>query len=251
MIPFIAWHTISLGPLTLQVWGLFVAIGFLLGTLMAAWLAKERGDDAQIIFDLVPWLVFAAIIGGRLGDVIFYRPGYYLANPLEILMVWHGGASFFGGLIACILVAFWYFKKKQVDVWRYADLLAFGLPVGYLFGRIGCFLIHDHPGTATHFFLGVKYPDGVVRHDLGLELALNALVMAIVFAWLSRKPRPVGLYLGIYALWYGAFRFLSDFLRVADAKYFGLTPAQYLCLLLIVFGIWQLRKVLKKPVEHS
>lgn len=249
MIPYFEWHTIPLGPITLQVWGLFVALGFLLGAVMAGRLAKARGDDPKIVYDLAPWLVLAGLVGGRLGDVVFYRPAFYLANPLEILMLWHGGSSFFGGLIACILVGFFYLKKKKVDIWRYAEAGVYGLPFGMFIGRIGCFLIHDHPGTATHFILGVKYPDGVVRHDLGLYESLNGLVMALVFLWLSRKPRPVGTYISIFSIWYGVTRFFFDFLRTADAKYFGLTPAQYLSVGMVVFGIWLAHRTLYHPLK--
>jgi phosphatidylglycerol:prolipoprotein diacylglycerol transferase len=236
MIPFVEWHTIQLGPVTLQVWGLFVGLGFLLGTFFATKLAKERGEDPKIITDLVPWLVLGAIVGGRLGDALFYRPGFYLADPTAIFKVWEGGASMFGGLIFCAIIAVIYFKKKQVDVWKYADLIGFGLPFGITLGRIGCFLIHDHPGTLTDFFLGVKYPDGV-RHDLGLYESLDMFVLSILFLWLSRKPRSTGFYLSLFAISYGTTRFFLDFLRVNDVTLFGLTPAQYLCLLLVTFGL--------------
>lgn len=221
----------------IQVWGLFVAAGFLLGAAAAAWLARRRGDKPGVIWDLVPWLMVAGLVGGRLGHVFLYEPAYFWANPGEIWAVWQGGASVFGGLIAATGVAIWRLRKMDLDVWRYADLLVFGLPFGKWLGRIGCFLIHDHPGTATDFFLGVQYPDGVVRHDLGLYLSLNALVLAGVFLWLERKPRPVGTYLAVFSVWYGVTRFGFDFLRATDRHYWLLTPAQYLSGLLIIFGL--------------
>jgi phosphatidylglycerol:prolipoprotein diacylglycerol transferase len=246
MIPYIAWHTIQLGPITLQVWGLFVGLGFLLGTYLAARLAKARGADPKVIIDLVPWLIFAAIIGGRLGDVFFYRPGYYFADPIQIFKIWEGGASFFGGIIACTIVAAIYFWKKKVNFMQYADILAFGMPAGIACGRVGCFLIHDHPGTLTNFVLGVKYPDGV-RHDLGLYEALVMGVVAVVFLVLSRKARPQGFYLGLFAVLYAVPRFFLDFLRIIDVRYFGLTPSQYICIALLGFGLWRLYKTYSAP----
>jgi phosphatidylglycerol:prolipoprotein diacylglycerol transferase len=243
MIPYIDWHIIQLGPITLQVWGMFVATGFLFGGYMAARMAKMRGEDPKVIYDLGPWLILAGLIGGRLGDVLFYRPGFYLTHPAEIVMLWHGGASFFGGFIACVIVGVWYFRKKKLDVWKFADILAFGLPFGYALGRVGCFLIHDHPGTATDFFLGVKYPDGVVRHDLGLYHAIDGAILGLLFLWLSRKPRPVGTYLATFSVWYGVTRFFLDFLRTVDTKYFGLTPAQYMSVGLVAFGFWLFRRM--------
>jgi phosphatidylglycerol:prolipoprotein diacylglycerol transferase len=238
MIPYFEWHTIQLGPLTLQVWGMFVALGFLLGAFMAGRLAKTRGEDPNVIYNLAPLLVIAGIIGGRLGDVLFYRPGFYWQHPLEIFMLWHGGASFFGGFIAAVIVIVLYLKKKQLDLLKYSDIMAFGLPFGYAVGRIGCFLIHDHPGTLTHFILGVKYPDGFVRHDLGLYHALDGALLGLVFLWLARKPRPLGTYVAAFSTWYGLSRFFLDFLRTTDVRYFGLTPAQYLSVVLTIFGLY-------------
>ena len=237
MIPYIEWKTIELGPLTLQVWGLFVALGFLAGTLAAAWLARRRGQDPKIVYDIVPWLVVAGMVGGRLGHVLFYDLPYFIHHPAEIFAIWHGGLSVFGGFLACLAVGVWYLRRRQVDVWQYADTLVFGLPFGKAIGRIGCFLIHDHPGTATDFVLGVKYPDGIVRHDHGLYLSINGFIMALVFLWLARRPRPAGTYIAIFSLWYGFVRFFLDFYRAIDTRYFGLTPAQYLCVILFIFGL--------------
>ncbi|MFZ2682020.1 MAG: prolipoprotein diacylglyceryl transferase [Patescibacteria group bacterium] len=237
MLPYLEWRVIQLGPINLQVWGMFVGLGFLLGAVAAAWLAKRRGQDSKLVFDILPWLIFAGIVGGRLGHVFFYDWSYFAQHPLEIFAVWQGGASIFGGLIACLAVGIWYLRRRQLDVMAYADTLIFGLPFGLWIGRIGCFLIHDHPGTATDFVLGVKYPDGIVRHDHGLYLSINGFLMAMTFLWLARKPRPVGLYLAIFAIWYGVVRFGLDFYRVADTKYAGLTPAQYFCVALVAAGV--------------
>ncbi len=237
MIPYIFWRTIELGPITLQVWGIFVALGFAFGAAMAGWLAKRRGDDPKVVFDLVGWLVITGIVGGRLGHVLFYEPAYYWQHPFEILAIWNGGLSMFGGLIASMAIGYWYLRRRHVDVWRYADVVAFGLPFGKWIGRVGCFLIHDHPGTATDFILGVQYPDGTVRHDLGLYLSINGLVLGLFMLWLSRKSRSVGTYVVVFSIWYGLVRFGLDFLRLVDVRYFGLTPGQYFSVALFAFGI--------------
>mgnify|MGYP001571518693 CR=1 FL=1 len=237
MIPYVEWHTINIGPVHLQVWGLFVGLGFLFGAYMAAGMAKQRGQDPKIVYDLLPWLVLAGLIGGRLGYVLFYDLSHFIEYPLEMFALWQGGSSMFGGLIACLIVGLGYLRYRKVDLMLYSDILIFGLPFGIWIGRIGCFLIHDHPGTATDFFLGTKFPDGVVRHDLGLYESLAGLAMSVVFLWLVRKPRPTGTYLAAFAISYGLFRFGFDFIRINDVRYFGLTPAQYLCFASIAVGL--------------
>lgn len=236
MLPYFSFTSISFGPIALHVWGMLVAVGFFVGTLMAGWMAKRQGLKPSVIYDLAPWLTIAGMIGGRLGHVFFYEPAYFLQNPLEIFAIWNGGLSVYGGIFACIAFGIWYLRRKQVDVYRYADALVFGLPFGKVFGRLGCFFIHDHPGTLTHFFLGVKYPNGEVRHDLGLYLAINAFFLSLLFLWLARKDRSVGTYIAVFALWYGAARFFLDFFRIIDVRYAGLTPGQYFSLLLFLFG---------------
>ena len=242
-IPYIQSHTWSLGPLVFQTWGTFVALGILLGLLVSRKRAKSLGLDDRIIFDCATWTIIAALVGSRLAHILFYEPATYIANPLEIFRIWNGGMSVMGGFAAAFLVGVWFLRKKQVDIWRYADAMIFGLPVGLMIGRIGCFLIHDHPGTASDLILSVKYPDGVSRLDHGLLLSINGGLMALFFLWLSRKTRPAGTYVAAFALWYGVIRFILDFYRIIDAKYFGLTPAQYISALMAGFGgyfLWRL-----------
>lgn len=242
MIPYFSATSFAIGPISIHVWGLFVAVGFLVGAWMAARMAKKRGDDPAIVYDLLVWMMAAGMIGGRLGHVIFYDAATYIADPLAIFRIWEGGLSSYGGFIACLIVGVWYLKRRKVNVWRYADAAVFGLPFGYAIGRIGCFLIHDHPGTATDFALGVQYPDGTVRHDLGLYLSIQAAILGIIFLWISRKERPIGAYIAAFSIWYGITRFFLDFLRLIDVRYGGLTPAQYFSLILLGFGIWLANK---------
>ena len=123
----------------------------------------------------------------------------------------------------------------------YADSVALGLAVGWIFGRTGCFTAHDHPGRHTSFFLSVRYPDGP-RHDLGLDELLFTIAMtAILFAY-ARKPRPPGHLIGLAALMSAPVRFGLDFLRATDVarpdmRYAGLTPAQWACLATFALGL--------------
>src|SRR3989338_8229087 len=187
MIPYVSLTSFHIGPLTIYVWGLMVALGILAGIWASAWLAKRRGQSVNVIWDLAPWLIFGGFLGARIALVFVYEPTFYFAHPMEILRVWDGGWSSIGGLVGGVAFGIWYLGKKRLDLHAYADTVLFGLPLGFAIGRIGCFLIHDHPGTATDFFLGLRFPDGVVRHDLGLYEAINNAILFLIFLVLLRK----------------------------------------------------------------
>lgn len=240
MIPFFASHTYAIFGITFQTWGTLVALGYALGTWAAYRRAKEKGLDANRILDLAFWIFIASFVGARVFHVLFYDPAYYLQHPLEAIDPRKPGYAMFGGLIGAAFVGFGYMFRHKLDMLAYADTLIWGLPWGCGVGRIGCFLIHDHPGTLTDFVLGVKYPDGQTRHDLGLYLSLIGFATGGLFLFLNRKQRAPGFWLAAYMIIEGIVRFSLDFLRVADARYFGLTPTQYLAVPLFFGGVWLL-----------
>lgn len=235
MIPYFSWTQFHLGPLPIQVWGTLVALGFFFGALASARMAKSRGLEEKHVYDLAGWIVIASMIFARLFHVVFYEPQYFWIHPSEIIAFWHGGMSMFGGFFGALLAAFVYFKRHKLDWHAYADATIFGLPLGIAIGRIGCFLIHDHPGTLTSFVGGVKFPDGV-RHDLGLYESIDMLMLFVVFLLMAKRRVSQGWFLIVFCFWYGITRFLMDFLRIVDARYFGLTPGQYLSILLVGVG---------------
>lgn len=234
MLPYVSSTTLAFGSINIQTWGLLVALGFLAGAAASAWLAKRRGLKPMVVWDTFGLIIIGSMVGARLFHVVFYEPAYYLAHPSEILAVWHGGLSMIGGLVGAAMVGFGYLRYKKLALLQYADVMVFGLPLGYFIGRLGCFLIHDHPGLPTDFFLGVPYPDGVIRHDLGLYHSLLGLVIFFFF-FLKRKAR-VGSFLFSFLIIYGLARLFLDFLRLGDAIYFYLTPAQWSGILMVLFG---------------
>ena len=247
MIPFFKLTTLSLGSVTIQVWGLMVALGILTATWVAARLAIKRGQDETLIWDLCVRVVAAAFVMARV-FFFLYEPGLLSEDPLEFFRIWHGGFSIMGGFIGALIAGIWFLRRRQVDVWAYADTAIFALPLGLGIGRIGCFLIHDHPGTLTHFTLGVQYPDGV-RHDHGLYLSISGFVLFLIFLWLSRKQVKTGTYIVVFLFWEGISRFFLDFLRaqdgpIVDTRYLNLTPAQYIAVVMVVAGIWLAKKKL-------
>lgn len=237
MLPYIEFTQFYFGPIPVNVWGLCVALGVVLAAYVAGWFVRREGGDPKKIYDLAFWVLLTGVIGARLGYILFYDLEMIWERPLEIPAIWHGGMSIFGGAAAATLFTLWHLRRQHLDVWKYIGASVFGLPVGLFIGRIGCFLIHDHPGTATDFILGVEYPDGVIRHDHGLYLSLNGLLMAIVFFILARTPRKPAFYIALFSVWYGLLRFFLDFLRIADVRYLGLAPSQYFGIVLAAVGI--------------
>jgi len=234
MIPYVQFTTIHIGFLTIQVWGLMVALGIFCATWVAARKAKRNGLDPNTVWDFSFWIILSAFIGARLFEVV-YEPAFYFAHPIELLKFWQGGFSEMGGFLGAIVALIVYIRTKKLNAWKFADSVAYGLPLGFGIGRIGCFFIHDHPGTLTHFFLGVKYPDGI-RHDGGLELSIEGFLIFLLFVFLDRKHAKPKTFVIAFLLLHGTIRFFLDFFRLVDVRYFSLTPAQYVSLLMIFVG---------------
>lgn len=246
MIPYFRFTFIPLGPVHIQVWGLFVAAGMLTAAWLGAKKARERGLVADTFLDFASWIIVAALVGARLFHAIAYEPASYVADPWRIFRIWEGGMSSFGGFIGAALAALAFAKIRRIDFRRYADIAAYVLPLGYGIGRIGCFLIHDHPGTLSHFLLSVRYPGGD-RLDHGLLLSLLGFAIFAWFVSIERKGKGEKGFLYKFMVSYGMARFFLDFFRAwdlpgADTRYLFLTPAQYGALLVVALGIWLAKK---------
>ncbi|MBP9748820.1 prolipoprotein diacylglyceryl transferase [Patescibacteria group bacterium] len=242
MIPYFSWQTVMLGPIPLHVWGMFVAFGALVAIVLARRAAKKRGLSPDVITDLVTHMLVFAFIGARLAHVFFYNPLPYVQDPLEFFRVWHGGLSSFGGFVGAALALALFIKKHRLDAFVVMDALAEGFPLGWAVGRIGCFLIHDHPGTLSHHFLAVQYPGGA-RFDLGLIESLTGLTVEVLLLLSLRFFPKRGVPSAVVIFSYLFIRFWTDFLRStdlpgSDVRYWpGLTPAQIgVMLLLFVMG---------------
>ncbi|MBI5729023.1 MAG: prolipoprotein diacylglyceryl transferase [Candidatus Magasanikbacteria bacterium] len=243
MIPYFQYNAILIGPVPIQVWGLMVALGIVAAVLLMQWLAKKYFLSPEVVLDLTLWCLIPAFIFARLFHVVFYNLDYFLLHPAEIFAVWSGGASSFGGFIGAALGA-WLFAKRRKFSWKefvpYCDIAALGLWLGWGIGRIGCFLIHDHLGTLSHFLLSVNYPGGA-RHDLGLYESILGFVLFIIFALSFQRLVKMrwGLVATLSSLLYAVSRFFLDFLRAtdlpgSDIRYAQLTPAQWGMLLIVV-----------------
>jgi phosphatidylglycerol:prolipoprotein diacylglycerol transferase len=176
--------------------------------------------------------------------MLLYFPERVRSNPGSLLNL-AGSMSSFGGFLGGCLGAIIYLKIKKLPIIEYGEGLLVGLFVGWFFGRLGCTIVHDHPGKRTDFFLAVKFPGGA-RHDLGFYEWLFTIGLIVILIFIRRAGFPPGTIVGVVCILYGSVRFLLDFLRVGDKLYFGLTPGQYFSFILVAPGIYFLVKAYKK-----
>ncbi len=206
--------------------------------------------------------VLGVILGGRLGYVLFYKPSYYLAHPLEIFKVWEGGMAFHGGFLG-VLVAMWLFARLRKRHWlEVTDFIAPMIPCGLAAGRIGNFINGELWGRPTDLPWGMIFPqagDNIPRHPSQLYQFAGEGVALFIILWLfARKPRPMGAVSGVFLIGYGAFRFAAEFAREPDS-FLGLlalrmSMGQWLSLPMILIGIamvvWAYRRR-ARPAEEQ
>lgn len=255
MIPYFFQDTLSLGPLTLQVWGLFVSLGAFLALLVFLNMAKKQGLSREIVYDLFIWMLLGGIVGARIVHVLFYESVYYFTHPAEILAFWNGGASSTGGFLgaAVALLILKKIKKLSVnDILPYADLAGVVLWLGWAVGRLGCFIIHDHPGILSGSILAVNFPSGP-RLDMGLiESMVTLVIFVIVFIGYAKWRRRPGMTLAVGFWAYAAIRFVMDFFRAKDLagmdiRYANLTPAQWgMAILFFALTLWLVRAKIQR-----
>jgi phosphatidylglycerol---prolipoprotein diacylglyceryl transferase len=242
VIPWFLFPTLDAGPFHIQSFGVLSALGILAAVQLAAKGAKETGRNPQVILDFAVVGVLTGVVVGHLVHLFFYHPEE-LSGGLQIFKFWEGLSSM-GGLAGGVVSAFFFFRHRGIRFHDYADAFALGVAPGWGIARVGCFTVHDHPGLRTNFFLAVRFADGP-RHDLGLYEAIILLALGAVLWALHRRDLLRGRLLALLAVVYGIARFLLDFLRAsdvayADARYLGLTPAQYAAIALVAYGVWGL-----------
>ncbi|KFE68346.1 prolipoprotein diacylglyceryl transferase [Hyalangium minutum] len=245
MIPYVNPHSLKVGPI--EPFGIFVALGIFLAARIVVKQSAKQGLDPNPIHDYAPWGVGAGVVAGHLVHLLFYHPEELSKSPFQLFKVWDGLSSF-GGLLGGVIAAIIYFKIRGVSFSKYADAFALGVAPGWGVARLGCFVAHDHPGSRTDFFLAVNFPADVYggpRHDLGMYDAILLFAITGVLFALRNSGKLQNRLLHMLALLYAPGRFFFDTLRATDlryvdARYLGLTPAQYGCILLVVYGLWGL-----------
>ena len=239
---------ISLGPLKIHWYGLMYVIGFVGGWWLGVVRAKrpDSGWRKEEVSDLLFYIAFGVILGGRLGYVIFYNAAYYLQHPLEVFYIWTGGMSFHGGMLGAI-AALWLYGRKTHRAWlAVTDFVAPLAAVGLGPGRIGNFINHELWGRVTDLPWGMVFRGAgpLPRHPSQLyEFALEGVLLFVILWLYSSRPRPTSAVSGLFLLGYGSFRFLVEFVRQPDAHLgylaFGwVTMGHILSLPMILLGAW-------------
>jgi len=258
VIPYTTFPIIDLGPIHLRTFGLMVALGVLLGSWIAAMYIERFGIPRDESYRVATYMVLAGIVGSRLTWAATHTEQIH--SPVDVIAIWEGGIQFSGGFIFALLVGLPFFKRwNRLQRWHVLDGYSLGLALGLAVGRIGCYAVGEHFGRTSSFFLATRYDGGEVREGslgstpltVGTSFHNTALYemlyMFLLFAILGgmvllarRRGREVqtGTIAGVFLVYYGIARFLSDALRVNDERIAGLTGAQWMCIVAIPAGLW-------------
>ena len=242
---------ISVGPIAIHWYGLMYLMAFAQFLLLGKLRVKGAQYQAQqLTYKYIEDLLFAGVVGvilgGRLGYVIFYMPGHYLANPLDVLKVWEGGMSFHGGFLGVLAAMLWTAKKDGKTFFEVTDLIAPLVPFGLAFGRLGNFINGELWGRPTDLPWAMVFPqagDMLARHPSQLyQFVGEGLCLGVILWIYASKERAVGQVSGLFLLGYGFFRFLAEFAREPDSFLgllsLGLSMGQWLSVPMIGFGIY-------------
>ncbi|WP_374635622.1 prolipoprotein diacylglyceryl transferase [Paracoccus sp. (in: a-proteobacteria)] len=271
--------------LALRWYALAYLVGLLIGWRIMVVLMRRPalwGDAAPMrpeqVEELLTWVILGVVLGGRLGFVLFYEPGYYLANPAQIPVIWKGGMSFHGGFLGVVLASWWFCRRNGIATLRLADALAIATPIGLGLGRVANFINAELWGRPTDAPWGVIFPGEAAQNCPGIEglcarhpsqlyeaglegVALALILFALVRLGGLRRP---GLAFGVFLAGYGLSRFVVEFYRQADAQFitpdnplghvlggpvWGISMGQVLSLPMVLIGlVFIIRARMRPPV---
>jgi phosphatidylglycerol---prolipoprotein diacylglyceryl transferase len=244
---------VQLGPFAIRWYALAYIAGLVIG-----WRVVRRAVQWPPVVatplqvdDFLTWATLGVVIGGRLGYVMFYQPGRFLAAPLQIFEVWQGGMSFHGGMLGVAIVIIWYCRRQRIPVLGFADRVALIAPVGLAFGRIANFINGELWGRRAPDWLPwamAFFPGGgpTPRHPSQLyEAFLEGVVLLTIMLVLGRRlplRARFGLLTGVFLLGYGIARIIAEFFREPDAflgfLWAGATMGQLLSVPMLLAGGW-------------
>lgn len=258
---------VAVGPLAIRWYALAYIAGIVLGWAYGRWLlrrdslwgARPRPTLAEFD-DMLTWVTLGVVIGGRLGFVFLYMPGYYVQHPLEALMIWHGGMAFHGGLAGVIVAVLIVSRAKKLSPLAMFDLLGVVVPIGLFFGRIANFINGELWGRTSEVAWAMVFPGAgpEPRHPSQLyQAALEGVALFVILAIAVRMgglKRP-GLCLGLFGAGYGVARIIGEFFRQYDPQigliFDVITMGQILSIPMVLVGGAFIWRALRRPAAAA
>lgn len=243
MIPYFSFNSIIIGPITIQIWGLFASIGFLFALYLSLKQAKKNNFDQNYIWDVFVIILIGMILGSKVLNIIFNLDK--IRNIKDIFILSTGGFSLIGGISLSFIFLYIYTRSKRINIYKIIDNLILGAAVALMMTRIGCFLIYDHIGKTTSILWGRTYTDGSIRHPVIMYHIISAIAIIFLICYLKKTRLKEGIIVLFVALFYSVTRFFLDFLRcddlnICDSRYYSLTYTQWLLLILMPFITYSL-----------
>ena len=254
-------HPIQIGSLAIHWYGILVALGFLAGLWTASRRSPRDGIASETILDSGPWLIIGSILGARALYVFTFWREEFAGQPfLNMFMVWRGGLVFYGGLIGACLATILFARLKKIPLWKLADTLSPSIPLGYVFGRLGCLMNGCCYGRECHLPWAIRYPVGHDTHPSGLPAipvhptqiydSLLSLGLYLGLAWLYRRKKFDGQVFATYLIAYACLRSLVELFRgdyPSNQRLLSgvVTPAHLVSVGILLAGVvlfWLLRK---------
>lgn len=241
---------LSIGPIDIHWYGLMYLLAFIQFLILGRIRARQphmaaAGWKPVEMDDMLLYGVLGVVLGGRLGEVLFYQPEFYLRNPLEVFMVWKGGMSFHGGFIGVLLAMMLWARKTSRSTVAVYDFIAPLVPLGYAAGRLGNFINAELPGRPADASLpwAMIWPnvDNIPRHPSPVYQALIDGLLLFSFLWLyARKERPPLAVGAMFVVLYGLARFFTEYFRIPDYEVhfagISVSAGQMLSLPMIICG---------------
>ena len=250
---------VNFGLIEIRWYSLAYIFGILIGwwygkkIIIKRFIVEKQTFNLKEFDNLVTYIVFSIILGGRIGYVIFYNIEYFLTNPLKILKIWEGGMSFHGALIGIIIGTYLFSIKKNIKTLFFLDIIACVAPIGIMFGRIANFINGELVGKVTNLSWSVVFPqiDMLPRHPSQLyEALLEGLVLFfVVNFFIYKKNYITGTCSFIFLIFYGIFRIFSEIFREPDPQigylFDFLSMGALLSLFMILVGLFKLLSLKK------
>ncbi|KAF0117516.1 MAG: phosphatidylglycerol:prolipoprotein diacylglycerol transferase [bacterium] len=226
----------QIGSFRIHTYGVFIALGFLTGIILALREAKRVGEEPENILDLSFYSIIAAIVGSRLLYIILnYR--YYIENPLEMIKIWSGGLVYYGGFLLALIVGIWYIRKRHLPLWKTADIIAPSIAIGEAIGRLGCFSAGCCYGKET------TLPWAITFYPTQLYSSITALFIFLILTVFKRFKKFDGLLIWLYVLLYSITRSIIEIFRGDDRGFLfegTLSVSQFIGIILGITSVFML-----------